>query len=107
MVAQTWAWMQMMNDRVPLQGISAALDSTFSGDSPCGMCCAIAQERQEKQEQAPVPESEPSVKFFPVSWNTVCIVFPPASIHLPLLLEASRRILGREDGPLLPPPQLG
>jgi hypothetical protein len=83
MVAQTWAWMSMIYDRAPQEGVSAALDSTldstFSGDAPCAMCCAIERERRDTQEQAPIPELKPAAKFAPVSWPTVDLVFPPVS----------------------------
>lgn len=107
MVAQTWAWVNMINDRVPQQGVAAALDSTFSGDSPCAMCCAIAQERQDKQEQAPIPESEPTTKFPPASWSHADLVFPPASTYLPPLRDMEIEVLARQDEPPLPPPQVG
>lgn len=107
MVAQTWAWVTMINDRVPQQGVTAALDSTFSGDSPCAMCCAISQERQDKQEQAPIPESEPTAKFPPASWSHADLVFPPASTYLPPLRDMEIVVLARQDEPPLPPPQFG
>jgi hypothetical protein len=105
MVAQAWAWANMINDRVPQEGVSAALDSTFSGDSPCAMCCAIKQERQDKQQQAPIPESEPTAKFAPVSRSAVDLVFAQVSIHVPLSREVQVVVLGRQDKPPLPPPR--
>ncbi len=107
MVVQTWAWVNMINDRVPQQGVSAALDSTFSGDLPCAMCCAIAQERQENQERAPIPESEPTAKFPPASWSTMDMVFPPALTYLTRLRDMEIEELARQDEPSLPPPQVG
>ncbi len=106
MVAQTWAWATMVNDRVPQQGVVSALDSTFSGDSPCAMCCAITEERQDNQEQAPIPESDPAAKFLLVAWRRVDFVWPPSLSHLLRLREMKTEVLGREDEPSLPPPQL-
>ena len=105
MVAQTWAWMSMIYDRAPQEGVSAALDSTFSGDAPCAMCCAIEQERGDTQQQAPIPELKPTAKFAPVSWSAVDLVFPPVSIHVPLSREVQVMVLGRQDEPPLPPPR--
>lgn len=107
MVAQTLAWMSMVYDRAPQEGVSAALDSTFSGDAPCAMCCAISQERQDKQEQAPIPESEPTAKFPPASWSHADLVFPPVSTYLPPLRDMEIVVLARQDEPPLPPPQVG
>ena len=105
MVAQTWAWVSMIYDRAPQEGVSAALDSTFSGDAPCAMCCAIEQERRDTQQQAPIPELEPAAKFPPVSWSTVDFVFLPASIYVPPSREVEVAVLGRQDEPPLPPPR--
>ena len=105
MVAQTWAWMSMIYDRAPQEGVSAALDSTFSGDAPCAMCCAIEQERGDTQEQAPIPELKPTAKFAPVSWSAVDLVFPPVSITCLSSRECEVVVLGRQDEPPLPPPR--
>ncbi len=40
---QAWAWVSMLNDRIPEQGIEQALDTTFSGEHPCEKCLAIVE----------------------------------------------------------------
>ncbi len=48
---QAWAWVSMLNDRIPEQGIEQAFETTFSGDFPCEKCCAIAEIKAKKAEQ--------------------------------------------------------
>ncbi|MGJ8694847.1 MAG: hypothetical protein ACSHYF_00885 [Verrucomicrobiaceae bacterium] len=50
---QTYAWASMLNDRAPNMGLTEALNSTFSGDQPCEVCCALAELTEKEQENAP------------------------------------------------------
>ena len=106
LVAQSWAWLTMLQDRAPEQGVVEALDSTFSGDAPCPMCCAIQEERQEKQEQAPIPESEPMAKYPPVDQNAAIAFFPPKYGFQARKADSRHRLVSWCDSPLSPPPQV-
>lgn len=57
---QTWAWVSMLNDRIPEQGIEQAIDSTFSGEHPCEKCIAIAELEAKKAEQDSSPQGPSS-----------------------------------------------
>ena len=105
MVAQTWAWMSMMSERAPEQGVSAALESTFSGNAPCSMCCAIEKERQDKQGDAPIPETKPTVKFAPAMCGRGFSLISPAAAYLLRIGDADIFVTGRSDEPPLPPPR--
>jgi hypothetical protein len=105
MVAQTWAWMSMMSERAPEQGVSAALESTFSGNAPCSMCCAIEKERQDKQGDAPIPETKPTVKFAPAMCGRGFSLISPAGSYVLRLRDIEILEPGRWDEPPLPPPQ--
>jgi len=107
MVAQTWAWVNMINDRVSAQGVSAALDSTFSGDAPCAMCCAIEQERQDREEEAPIPESKPTAKFSPTMWANQTALFPPVASHVLMTPDLDLVPAGQRARPPSPPPRFG
>jgi len=106
MVAQSWAWITMVQDRAPEQGITEALDSTFSGAAPCSMCCAIQEERQEKEEQAPVPESKTSAKYPPASQNTGYIFFSPKEGFQSRSIDPVDLMPNRQESPPSPPPQV-
>jgi len=113
MLAQSWAWITMIHDRAPQQGVSApqqgvtaALDSTFSGDAPCSMCCAIVQERQQKDEQAPIPESKPTAKFTPAMWSRAFLLIPPAHTYLSLLMDRKLMPDAQREAPPSPPPKI-
>jgi hypothetical protein len=51
-VLQAIAWAQMLRDYSMNAPITDAIAKTFSGNSPCGMCMKISEERQ-KEERAP------------------------------------------------------
>ncbi len=51
-VLQAIAWAQMLRDYSKNAPIAEAIAKTFSGESPCGMCTKISEERQ-KEERAP------------------------------------------------------
>jgi hypothetical protein len=52
MVLQTVAWAQMLRDYSKSTPIAEAIERTFSGGYPCGMCIKISKGKQ-KEEKAP------------------------------------------------------
>lgn len=107
MLVQGWAWMNMLMDRTPEMGVSAALDSTFSGKNPCSMCCAIEQQRQDREEEAPVPEIRPIAKYVPVTWSYQRLPIPNTGAHVPVPIDGNLAPDQLNDPPSLPPPQRG
>jgi len=67
---QGYAWVTMLNDRIPEQGVENAISTTFSGDYPCEKCKAVAEQRAKEQRQEPLPELKPSSKI-----PLICSVF--------------------------------
>ncbi len=56
---QVVAWSQMLSNRIPAQGLEAAIDSTFNGQHPCKLCLTareayIAQQNSEPDHNVPV-----------------------------------------------------
>lgn len=49
---QSWAWATMLNDRIPEQGLSEAISSTFDGAHPCERCLRIARAKQKQSDSA-------------------------------------------------------
>ena len=47
---QSYAWATMLNDRIPEQGLSVALSTTFDGEHPCEHCLAAQDLRRDTQE---------------------------------------------------------
>lgn len=60
---QCYAWVTMLHDRIPEQGIELAISSTFDGEHPCEKCKAIAEQRVSDGEQKSGPELKQSVKM--------------------------------------------
>gem|GEM_PF-3602724 len=62
-ISQLGAWAEMINDRQE-QGLQEAVRSTFSGETPCEKCMAIAQEKEERQkETSTTKETFNKIKF--------------------------------------------
>ena len=47
---QTYAWATMLTDRIPEQGLSVAISTTFDGEHPCEHCLAAQDLQLDKQE---------------------------------------------------------
>lgn len=104
-LVQGWAWSNMLQDRAPERGVAEALESTFSGAEPCPMCCAVQEERHEEQEEAPVPESDPTMKWIPTSASEEMALYPPATPYCKQMWTSGWMLCLRTDSPEIPPPQ--
>ncbi|MBT7960145.1 MAG: hypothetical protein HN759_12525 [Akkermansiaceae bacterium] len=102
---QGWAWSTMLQDRAPERGMVEAIESTFNGAEPCPMCCAVQQERQEEQEEAPVPESNPTTKWIPIADSGSVFLWPPAMTYCRRASEFDWCLVSGEHSLVLPPPQ--
>ncbi|NNC89268.1 MAG: hypothetical protein HKN82_12480 [Akkermansiaceae bacterium] len=106
-VGQSVAWLTMIGDRAPQMGFTAAVADSLSGESPCDVCRAIRDERQEKRQEAPLPDSRPELKFAPVVFSERVAVpdAPPASGPPAAAVPAIWRSWAAEVP--TPPPRLG
>ena len=104
-LSQAYAWAMMLHDRTPTMGVAEALDSTFSGEAPCALCCAIQKKREKQQKETPIPEAKPSIKYPPASTARKITIFPPLGGYE--TREDGRTDIApwRVDSPLKPPPQ--
>ena len=105
MLVQGWAWGTMLQDRAPERGMSGALDSTFSGAEPCPMCCAVQEERHEEQEEAPVPEANPTVKWIPAVVAECKLCIPGVLYYQARYHEPAWILSVKNYDPEVPPPQ--
>jgi len=55
---QAYAWTSMLIERAPEMGVKKALEDTISGESPCGICAALEEHRDQKKEYPPREEIE-------------------------------------------------
>ncbi len=104
-LAQSWAWLTMLQDRTPEQSLSGAIESTFSGDAPCPMCCAIQKERQKKEQESPLPELKPTAKFPPTMLGHSVALSPRAKLHIGLPIYLTGNSPSRYERPPSPPPR--
>lgn len=104
-LVQGWAWGTMLHERAPGRGVAKAVESTFSGAEPCPMCCAVQQERNEEQEEAPVPESGPAGKWIPVSAGGGVALYPPRARFCAWQPELRLPWVARKYRPAVPPPR--
>lgn len=105
MLLQGWAWGNMLTERAPERGVVEAIDSTLSGAEPCAMCCAVQEERNERQEDAPVPESSPVGKWIPVSDHGKFVLGPLNVRFRGLPQNRRERLVLGYFRPDVPPPQ--
>ncbi|MFK7911382.1 MAG: hypothetical protein AB8F34_12395 [Akkermansiaceae bacterium] len=106
MLVQGWAWSTMLQDRAPERGVVEAFGSTFNGAEPCPLCCAVQQEQNEEQEEAPIPESGSTAKWSPVLGENVVRLNPPHARHRGIEPKSHWQLVVRWDLPDLPPPQV-
>ncbi|MGB0991875.1 MAG: hypothetical protein ACPG32_05340 [Akkermansiaceae bacterium] len=107
-VVQSWAWASMLWDRSPEMGLSEAVDSTFSGEQPCPLCCAVQEERQGQQErdsQAPTTESRHVLKHLVPVTDCSCRLPTPISKFSPIEVVLILPQTSRADRPPSPPPR--
>lgn len=100
LVLQTVAWGGMMIEYSRADGLSAAVEKTFDGQHPCGMCKVIAKTRQgEKKEAALVIVTKLDVFHQPaVEWcASVAVYWEQALVDTAPLL--------RTEAPAVPPPR--
>ena len=104
-VGQGLAWVTMIHDRAPDLGFQEAVADTFSGENPCPRCCAIAEEREKQEEEAPIPETRAVAKFAPVVHGEVqSRLHPNRTAELPGL-EPGRLASQFSGDPKSPPPR--
>jgi hypothetical protein len=84
---QSYAWVTMLNDRIPEQGVGEALSTTFDGEHPCNHCLA-AEELQSKsqEEKSKAPEMQLSgIKLLSPKSQKISAPSAPKSFRLPHL----------------------
>ncbi|MDB4259143.1 hypothetical protein N9830_01825, partial [Akkermansiaceae bacterium] len=85
-VVQSYAWITMIHDRAPELGVREAINDTFSGESPCEICCALAEVTEQEQEDAPLKKGgDQGPKLF-AKFSSLQL-FPPARDTWPRLTE--------------------
>ncbi|MFC5050167.1 hypothetical protein ACFPK9_06050 [Rubritalea spongiae] len=104
---QTYAWVTMLNDRIPEQGVGEALSTTFDGEHPCEHCLA-AEDLQTKsqKEKSKAPDMQLSwIKL--ISPKAEKITLPPAPPYklLPHLVETLSPSTDHSTSVPSPPPR--
>lgn len=110
-VLQVMAWTGMIVSRTAERGITAAVQSTVTGDEPCPMCKAIKAAQQSEQEKQPVaPDgliTKLKLKDMLRSEDLVLAApCPHAPLSRPPTAGPALALLTRSDAPPVPPPRL-
>ncbi|MFC4991208.1 hypothetical protein [Rubritalea tangerina] len=89
---QSYAWASMLNQRVPEQGLSEALASTFDGEHPCEHCLTVQEiqnTQQDAGEETPLPPSFQLGNFKLTQLNNTELRLPPPprAIRIPIHFE--------------------
>lgn len=104
---QSYAWVTMLNDRIPEQGVSEAISSTFDGQHPCEHCLTAQDLQSEsQQEESPAPNFQLSgIKLLNSSGQKIS---PPSRSHaalLPFIAEHKNAHLAYYASVPSPPPR--
>ena len=105
MVLQTTAWTGMLLARSQRVAVAEAVETTFDGQHPCGLCSAITtgqNEEKQKEREFPAAKKMQEINFVAVD-----------RIELPSRLSSgevrwrdlSQPVAWRVDAPPVPPPR--
>lgn len=104
MLLQTAAWTGMLVTRVQTTTVAEAVQSTFSGDEPCGLCTVIAKQQQDEhgqQPDAPVVKKADDFKLVTQARTMVPGMEMQGEVNWP---RVSRTAVARVEQPSTPPP---
>lgn len=96
-VLQSVAWAQMLRDYSVGASLTAAVEKTFSGKFPCGMCRKIAEAKKDEAQKRPALLSEKKSSDF--------LAATPAALPAPRLsLRAYPAFRPNDPGSITPEP---
>ena len=105
---QLVAWSGMLVSRVGDEGLGGAISSTFSGERPCALCCAIREDDGEDRAPGPQPQRKAAsdagkdkAPLWTASWPTL----PALSQRLPVRPARQSPLSGLTPTPEPPPPR--
>lgn len=103
---QSVAWTRMLIQFSHLDPVAVAIEKTFDGDHPCGMCLSIRDGREEEErdpQQAPLTKREKAPELFMEPDRQFLFAAPDAIVGLlPDFHEFPSDFL---DTPPTPPPR--
>ena len=107
---QSYAWASMLHDRIPEQGVSEAITTTFDGEHPCEHCLTAQKLSTTKNAQ----EKETTPQFRLSGLKTIGLVHQritapatPRSTLLPHHLVADIYVSDFTEMVPTPPPRIG
>lgn len=111
-VLQSYAWVSMLNDRIPEQGVGEALISTFDGEHPCEHCLSVQKlstaVSQSDRRQDPTSQLQLSgLKALDLTHRKISLPTPPSSALQPLFTFTPHHASDYAATVPTPPPQQG
>lgn len=108
---QSYAWATMLNDRIPAQGLSEAISSTFDGEHPCEHCLTVQELQSDEKstdDKTPAPQFQlGSIKLIGLSSNRIVPPSGSAASLLPHEVTDAHLSWRFYDSVPTPPPRLG
>jgi hypothetical protein len=105
MLLQVTAWSGMMVTRTVEVGVSEALETTFSGESPCALCMAVKAGQEQENSSTPQPTKDSGKLKLEATLSGGTTAFmppPPAQSHWPDMMPA---VVSWHPKPPVPPPR--
>ncbi len=104
MVLQVTAWTGMLVARAPQQGVIEAVETTFSGAQPCGLCAAVREGQKEEREQQPLAPGLGKIKELQFVAMKACVAPMRTVADEGAWLVIAESAMPREEAPPTPPP---
>lgn len=107
---QSYAWASMLHERIPEQGVTEAITTTFDGEHPCEHC--LTAQKLNSTENDPEKDTTPQfrlsgLKTIGLAHQRIAAPEAPSSTFLPHHISTVIHINDRTDLVPTPPPQLG
>ena len=103
-VLQTIAWAQMVHDYSQTTSIAEAVEKTFSGEAPCGMCKKIAAAKHQEEKAPATVKLDKKAEVFPIASAT--LLPRPLARAFAYPVSAAVLLAVRSDAPPTPVPIL-
>ncbi len=101
-VLQSVAWATMLARQLQTQPVRVALQVTFDGRHPCGLCCFVRQARAAQKHAPNVQTQAPRLELVLPSETRTVVRTADA---IPVKFAAVHPLFARFDRPALPPPR--
>jgi hypothetical protein len=104
-LVQTFAWGRMIATYSESMSLASAVKKTFSADTMCPLCHAVARAQQESDQNPAVPNTKVPAKIPLVCAPSSLVFLSPTSMCVGLVSAVAAPLSAERDSPPSPPPR--